>query len=127
MATKIKYDDKYWSTKPPQPREMVVTKANSPVKHRNYTDGKLIGSLGVGAHVIIDMAELFEDVRVMKVIGCATPPVPLRWEEQQEDLPESEREWWANKSDLVDVAPDEGGDITLTVKRVGGVWSVKSG
>jgi hypothetical protein len=115
--TKRLWFPKYWATEQPIVKEMAVTRFEH-VQDKAGTQGAKIGNVGAGVHLKVDMNEQdMGDVRIIEVIDCLTPPVPTSWEQKQIDRPEQEREWWVDKTALMDVGGSDPGKVRLLVER----------
>ena len=108
---KIEYYPLYWSAKQPVPLTKAVTRLQNVQNGPGIKGGK-IGTVGIGAHLFVDWAE--QDlgwVRIIKVVDYVPAPVPVAWINAQVDEVPQEREWWVDKTALMDLNADP------TVKR----------
>ena len=123
MADKTQYYPYYWAAVPPVVAEKVLTRIQ-PVLDLAGIQGKKIGTLGVGAHVMVDLNE--DDngcLRIVRVVDYPLGVVPANWIEYNQD-PERP-EFWTDKTGLMDAGAPIEGEVSLLVKRnAAGVWSV---
>ncbi len=107
MAEKTEYELKYWATEPPDKKEVIVTRYDH-VQDRAGIQGKKIGNLGPGTHLIVDKNEDARgDIRIVRVVNYTPAPVPPTWISAQSDRPQEEHEWWVDKGAVVDANADQ--------------------
>ena len=109
MAEKTEFSKLYWAMEKPREMEVIVTRAEEPVRSGPPGQGRIIGKVGVNAHVIIDLNEESNGAtRIVRIIG--RDPVPGSWyaDSTLASMPEwydtQERfrpEWWLDNGAFV--------------------------
>lgn len=112
--SKMYWYPRYWSTKKPVLESRMVSRYNE-VRSGAGTKGSKIGYLGTGSKIVIDKLE--DDagwVRIVSVDGHK--PIPHAWVDELEEkgVPETEMEWWIDKTALQEPT-EEGEDLVLQI------------
>jgi len=113
VAKKLYYK-LYWAEEAPAPQDSYMNRYNV-VRNGAGSKGSVIGALGTGAKLRVDMNEQDEGwVRIISVVG--KDPVPETWIDIMEDkgVPQVDWEWWVDKTAITPInAP--GTDLKLEI------------
>jgi hypothetical protein len=113
MAKRLYYR-LYWSAETPIPQEREMNRYNQ-VRDGAGAKGAVIGTLGTGTKLMVDMAE--QDVGWMRIISVnGHYPVPVNWQEilEEKGRPVQDWEWWVDVSALQPVL-QPGSDLVLEI------------